>query len=172
MSQLPVKNVENHQIQHIIDVRTAGEYARESIAGTRNMPLALLHQSAQSLPKDAPIILSCRTGRRAAEAYQLLSQLGFGHLQILEGGLEAWKRAGRPIVTQGHRFSIMQQVQMIAGILILLGSLYKPLWFIAPVVGLGLLAAGITNTCLMATLLSKMPWNRMPGNSANHCSLS
>lgn len=171
MSQLPVKDVENHQIQHIIDVRTADEYARESIAGTRNIPLALLYQSAQSLPKDSPIILSCRTGRRAAEAYQLLSQLGFGHLQILEGGLEGWKRAGRPIFTQGHRFSIMQQVQMIAGALILLGSFYKPLWFIAPIVGLGLLVAGVTNTCLMATVLSKMPWNRIPGSSA-HCSLS
>ncbi len=172
MSRLRVQEVQDNQIPTIVDVRTPDEYARESIPGTRNIPFSRLRQSISLSPADTPIILSCRTGRRAGEAYELLRQLGFSNLYILEGGIEAWKKAGRPVNANGHRFSIMQQVQMIAGSLILLGSFYKALWFVAPVVGLGLLTAGLTNTCMMAAVLAKMPWNRISGNTApGNCSL-
>lgn len=171
MSHLQVEDIQEHQIPDIVDVRTPDEFARESIPGSRNIPLSRLHHAITQVPGDNSIILNCRTGRRAMEAYQILSQQGFNNLHILNGGLEAWKKAGRPIATQGHRFSIMQQVQMVAGSLILLGSLYKALWFLAPVVGLGLLTAGLTNTCMMASLLSKMPWNHLPSGSSNNCSV-
>lgn len=54
----------------------------------------------------------------------------------------------------------MQQVQITVGLMVLIGSFYKPLWFIAPIAGLGLLIAGLTNTCMLALLLAKMPWNQ------------
>ncbi|WP_370515216.1 DUF2892 domain-containing protein [Erythrobacter sp. THAF29] len=59
----------------------------------------------------------------------------------------------------------MRQVQIAAGILILvgvvLGTLTSPLWYgLSGFVGAGLLFAGVTGWCGMANLLSLMPWNR------------
>ncbi|WP_419866828.1 YgaP family membrane protein [Altericroceibacterium endophyticum] len=59
----------------------------------------------------------------------------------------------------------MRQVQITAGTLILIGVLLAA--FVAPgfiwlsgFVGAGLLFAGLSGWCGMATLLSAMPWNR------------
>jgi len=59
----------------------------------------------------------------------------------------------------------MRQVQIVAGSLALTGALLAWLvspWFIAlsGFVGAGLLFAGITDTCMMALLLAKLPYNR------------
>jgi len=59
----------------------------------------------------------------------------------------------------------MRQVQIAAGLLILLGVLLgflvDPLWFgLAAFVGAGLTVAGVTGWCGMARLLAVMPWNR------------
>lgn len=163
MSSLFPKAIEEHQIATIVDVRTEDEFLREFIPGTRNIPLnSLLANPALVLSADTPIILSCRTGRRAMEVFHSLREQGYSKLYLLEGGIEGWKRAGRPVISKGFRFSLMQQVQIVAGSLILIGSLYQPLWFLAPMAGFGLLVAGLTNTCLMAVILGKMPWNRLP----------
>ena len=62
--------------------------------------------------------------------------------------------------------SIMRQVQITAGSLVLLGLVLAVLinpWFAAlsAFVGAGLTQAGITGTCAMASLLKHMPWNRV-----------
>jgi Protein of unknown function (DUF2892) len=60
---------------------------------------------------------------------------------------------------------IMRQVQIAAGSLVLLGIRLAVLaspWFMAlsAFVGAGLIVAGITGVCGMASLLRHMPWNR------------
>jgi rhodanese-related sulfurtransferase len=60
---------------------------------------------------------------------------------------------------------IMRQVQIAAGSLVLSGIALAVLvspWFIAlsAFVGAGLIFAGITGVCAMASLLLHMPWNR------------
>lgn len=59
----------------------------------------------------------------------------------------------------------MRQVQIVAGLLILLGVLlgavFSPAFYgMAAFVGVGLVFAGVTGTCSMAKFLSSMPWNR------------
>ncbi len=59
----------------------------------------------------------------------------------------------------------MQQVQIVAGSLVLLGVvlgyLLNPAFFLlSGFVGAGLLFAGLSGWCGMALLLAKMPWNR------------
>ena len=61
--------------------------------------------------------------------------------------------------------SLLRQVQIVAGALILLGTVLGAAaspWFLllSGFVGAGLMFAGITNTCGMATLLAKLPYNR------------
>jgi hypothetical protein len=59
----------------------------------------------------------------------------------------------------------MRQVQIVAGSMALAGALLAWLvspWFIAlsGFVGAGLMFAGITDTCMMAMLLAKLPYNQ------------
>lgn len=85
---------------------------------------------------------------------------------MLEGGLANWKRAGLPTVQdKAQPRPLMQQVQIVAGSLVLLGVvlgyLLNPAFFLlSGFVGAGLLFAGLSGWCGMALLLAKMPWNR------------
>ncbi|WP_413168420.1 DUF2892 domain-containing protein [Capilliphycus salinus ALCB114379] len=59
----------------------------------------------------------------------------------------------------------MRQVQIVAGSLVLTGTLLGALvspWFLllSGFVGAGLTFAGITNTCALALLLAKLPFNQ------------
>ena len=106
------------------------------------------------------IIVSCRSGMRANQACLQLEQLHLNNLQLLEGGLNGWKSSGRETVSLKKGFSIMQQVQMIVGIMVLTGILYPAFWFLGLISGTGMLVAGLTNTCMMARILGHMPWNK------------
>lgn len=82
------------------------------------------------------------------------------------GGIEAWKQAGFATITGRSRtIDINRQVMIIAGILVLtgtLGSLFftNGLIWLAVIMGAGLLFAGISGFCGMAKLLEKAPWNQ------------
>jgi rhodanese-related sulfurtransferase len=86
---------------------------------------------------------------------------------IVEGGLDAWRKAGLPVVTDRRQpLELQRQVQIGAGSLALagtvLGLLVSPWFFIVPAfVGAGLVTAGVTGFCGMARLLMRAPWNRM-----------
>jgi rhodanese-related sulfurtransferase len=80
----------------LVDVRTPGEYQLEHIPGSRLLPLSLLHQRSDELPKDRPIVCVCRSGARSQSAAELLAELGFADVSNLSGGMIGWKRAGLP----------------------------------------------------------------------------
>ncbi|MFM8980811.1 MAG: rhodanese-like domain-containing protein [Planctomycetia bacterium] len=153
----------------VLDVRTEAEHASESIAGARLVPL---HELGSRLDvvraMAAPRLLLCRTGRRAAEARELLQRHGLGGLVVIEGGLEGWKAAGGPVERGAERMSLERQVRIAAGALVVLGTALG--WFVQPgffglaaFVGAGLVFAGVTDTCAMGMLIARMPWNRVKG---------
>jgi glyoxylase-like metal-dependent hydrolase (beta-lactamase superfamily II)/rhodanese-related sulfurtransferase len=148
----------------IIDTREPAEFARAHIAGARSMPLDLLDPA--QLPRDQQLVVVCELGLRSPDAAAQLAAAGCADVAHLEGGLTAWQEAGLPVVTDGAApISIMRQVQIVAGSLIVLGAalgvLVSP-WFLLLVglVGAGLLLAGLLNSCLMTRLLAKLPYNR------------
>lgn len=163
--------VQNEDIPFIVDVRTRDEYLQEHIPGSQNIPLEELATSLEQLKTKEKIIVSCRSGNRANQACTQLEQLGLPDLQLLDGGLMGWKAANRETVSLRKGFSIMQQVQIIVGVMVLVGTFYKPLWLLAPIAGAGMLIAGLTNTCMMAVLLGKMPWNKIPLATTQQCSI-
>ena len=89
---------------------------------------------------------------------------------MLEGGIEAWKAAGLPIISDKSKpIEIMRQVQIVAGSLVLLGVtlgyLVDPsLFLVSGFIGAGLTFAGTTGWCGMAKLLAFLPWNRAISN--------
>lgn len=79
----------------LLDVRTEEEYGIEHAAGAVLLPQEDLETMDEGeildiLPDlDAPILLYCRTGRRAALAAVKLEELGYTRLYNL-GGLNGW----------------------------------------------------------------------------------
>lgn len=150
----------------IIDVRTCDEYAREHIAGSVNIPLDQILGRFNEIQAMASPILSCRSGQRAQEAARLLEKQGKSGLRLLEGGILGWKRAGKPVVSVQGGISVMRQVQLVVGVMVLVGLFVQPLWWLALLAGCGMMLAGLTNTCMLAVVLGKLPWNATRGDTS------
>lgn len=154
----------------LIDIREPDEHARERLPDARNEPLSRLAAVAGG---GAPaLIFHCRSGARTAANAGRLAAASDCPAYLLEGGIEAWKKAGLPVVVDRRQpIEIMRQVQIAAGSLVVLGValglLVTPsLLVLSAFVGAGLMFAGVTGWCGMARLLSLMPWNRRPIGAA------
>ncbi len=150
----------------LIDVREPSEFAGEHLAGARRVSLSKFAPDQIPQDGDRALVLYCRTGNRSAEAAQRLFGAGFDRVAHLAGGIEAWKQAGYPtIVNQNAPISIMRQVQIVAGSLVLSGTLlgaFVSPWFLllSGFVGAGLTFAGLSGTCALGMLLAKLPYNQ------------
>lgn len=148
----------------LIDIREADERAREHVPGARHNPLSRL--SAVDPRGAKAVIFHCRSGARTAANAQRLAAATACEAYVLEGGLEAWKKAGLPVTVDARQpIEIMRQVQITAGSLVVagvaLGVWVAPAFLaLSAFVGAGLVFAGATGWCGMATLLALMPWNR------------
>jgi len=105
-----------------------------------------------------------------------LLQSGFSNVSVIEGGIMAWDKAKLGVNKTSGPISLERQVRIVAGSMVLVGSLLSLInvWFIViPVfVGCGLTFAGVSNSCMMASLLMKLPYNKKPAaNAGGGCSL-
>ena len=155
----------------LVDIREADEHARERIPGARHVPLSKLDATDAALPQGAPVIFHCRSGARTlANASRLVAWAGQSRdAYVMEGGLDAWRKAGLPVMAdRSQPIELQRQVQIVAGGLglsgTLLGVLVSPWFLIVPgFVGAGLTFAGLSGFCGMARLLMLAPWNRALG---------
>ena len=110
-------------------------------------------------------------------AGQLAQATGSEEVLLLDGGLNAWKKAqGEVVKNTAEPLPLMRQVQIVAGSLIVLGvvlgyAVHEGFFLLAGFVGAGLVFAGVTGFCGMAVLLMKMPWNKNSGHTGTSCSL-
>jgi rhodanese-related sulfurtransferase/predicted methyltransferase len=75
----------------LVDVRTTGEFAAGHIEGAVNIPVQELADRLDELePRDAPVVLYCRSGRRSASAQALLRDAGFESVYDL-GAIGNWR---------------------------------------------------------------------------------
>ena len=151
-----------------VDIRSAAEYRREHIAEAVCIPAAELAVKPDAAANADTLVFYCLSGMRTAQAAATLAAAANGRTAyILDGGLQAWKKAGLPtIADRSAPLDIMRQVQIGAGSLVLLGIiggafLSPALYWLAAFVGAGLLTAGLTGFCGMAKILARMPWNRL-----------
>ena len=165
----------------LIDVREPVEHAEEHIVGAKLIPLGQHEQRSNEIDRKAPVVVMCRSGKRGAEAMKKLHALGITNVRNLEGGILAWKGDGLPIgKSRGNSMPLMQQVQLTIGLGVLTGAILAltvhPNWvFLCAFFGAGLTMAGSTGWCGLAILMSKMPWNRVAGQSccaSGNCSTS
>lgn len=150
----------------LIDVRETDEHARERIAGSQLVALSRFDPSSVPSSNGTRVVIHCKSGRRGAEACGRLLASGRGGVLNMKGGIDAWKAAGLPVVTDARvPISIMRQVQIVVGAAVLAGSVLAAMvspWFLvlSGFFGAGLLFAGSTGTCALAAVLGAMPWNR------------
>lgn len=155
----------------LVDVRSANEFAAGHIPGAVNIPMDQIEGRLADLRAGAPIVLICQAGTRARLTAALLEPCG-REIAVLEGGTDAWVRAGMPVVASVKtRWSLERQVRLGAGLLVLTGVVLalavNSYWvLLSGFIGLGLTFAGLTDFCPMGIALGKMPWN-----GRSHCKL-
>jgi rhodanese-related sulfurtransferase len=159
----------------VIDVRTPAEFDEVHAEGARSIPLDRLDPRAvmggRADRASEPLYVLCQTGGRARKACERFAAAGYPNAVVVEGGTLAWERAGLPVVCGRKAMSLERQVRIAAGALVLLGTalgafLDPGFLAVSAFVGAGLVFAGITDTCGMAMLLARMPWNQVKGPPA------
>jgi rhodanese-related sulfurtransferase len=164
----------------LIDVRTPVEFREIHVPFARNVPLSdfdaatIARQRADRA--EEPLYLICRSGMRGKQACEKLLTAGTVKAINVEGGTLAWAEGGLPVVRGKKAVTVERQVRIAIGFLVILGTLLA--WLAHPgffalttFVGLGVLYAGVTDTCAMGLLLARMPWNRlasMPESTNGH----
>ncbi len=153
----------------LLDVRTTLEFNQGHIAGARHIPLDELEHapSFEQLHPEKRLCVICQSGKRAEKARRHLAERFGVHSQLLDGGMNAWVKAGGPTesVAGANSANPMRQVLVVIAVLNLLGiglALHISLWWLLLpcFTAFGMLMAGITGCCGLALLLAKMPWNR------------
>ena len=149
----------------LIDVREYPEFAEGHIEGSELVPLGTLDKASEDWNRSEPLTLICRSGRRSEQARQTLAKKGFTSLKVLDGGVQNWTSGGKPLTVAVNKpWSMERQVRVTAGSLVLFffgcGLLTSKKFFVgAALVGAGLVYAGVSDNCMMASVLGRMPWN-------------
>ena len=82
----------------VLDVRASGEFEAGHLPGARNIALAELERRMTELPEGRPVIVCCNSGMSSAKAAAALRKAGRQEVFNLDGGLNAWRQAGLPVV--------------------------------------------------------------------------
>jgi rhodanese-related sulfurtransferase len=78
----------------VIDARTIGEYMGGHVPGAINIPHMSIVSHKADLATDKDLVFICQVGSRSALACEFAAALGFEHLYNVEGGTDAWIKAG------------------------------------------------------------------------------
>lgn len=83
----------------IVDVRTEKEYKSGYIKDAINMHVydADFEKNIETLDKDEPVYVYCKAGGRSAEAVSIMKDKGFKKIIELDGGMDAWLEAKKPL---------------------------------------------------------------------------
>ncbi len=80
----------------LLDVREGYEWEAGHAPGAAHLPMGEL--SLEALPAGRPVLVVCHVGGRSAAATDALIRAGVDAANVA-GGMEAWRRAGLPVVT-------------------------------------------------------------------------
>ncbi len=85
----------------LIDARTAQEYEEEHASNAINVPIASLAEFADERgdTSDQLVVTMCGSTGRGEKAAEILQAHRLTNVQVLEGGLKAWRDVGLPVTT-------------------------------------------------------------------------
>ncbi|WP_434599812.1 rhodanese-like domain-containing protein [Streptomyces sp. A5-4] len=163
----------------VIDVRAPGEFAAGHVPGAHNVPLDHLHTALPALKAAAvsgDLLVVCASGNRSATACRQLAAADIP-AATLTGGTTAWAQQGHQLDQPESARTVWpmeRQVRLVAGSLVVLGLVagarYKPARRLSAAIGSGLIFSAVTNTCGMASVLARLPYNQ-PRHADLHATL-
>jgi len=86
-----LNRMRNDKAPHlVVDVREPWELEIAALDNCLHLPLGDLPARYAELPKDRPVVVLCRTGRRSLQATMWLRAQGYGNAVNLRGGTHLW----------------------------------------------------------------------------------
>jgi rhodanese-related sulfurtransferase len=76
----------------LIDVREQYEWDAGHIASAQHIPMGQIPKRIEEIPRDAEVVMICRSGSRSAHMQQHLLQQGYTRVKNLVGGMQRWSR--------------------------------------------------------------------------------
>jgi rhodanese-related sulfurtransferase len=149
----------------LLDVRTASEYSTCRIPSAVNVPLDRLPRYRDQLAScEETVVVVCQMGSRAEQAHGMLTAAGMPRVHVLEGGMVAWQQAAGEVERGEPRWALERQVRLVAGSIVLGGVLastrFPAAKWLSAAIGGGLAFAALSNTCMLGSLLARLPYNR------------
>jgi len=83
----------------VVDIRSGNDHLAGHIIGARNLSLTQLTSEPNkvSTDKEAPVLVYCANGTNSGRTAAVLAKAGFSHVNILKGGLAAWRADNFPV---------------------------------------------------------------------------
>jgi rhodanese-related sulfurtransferase len=163
----------------LVDVRTPAEFGEVHVETATNVPLDRLDPATVGnlVAGEGPLYFICRSGGRSGKACEKMMAAGHADVISVDGGTAACETAGLPVIRGRKAMSLERQVRIAAGALVFAGVMLAAFGGtetlrlaglgIAGFVGAGLVFAGVTDTCGMAMIIARMPWNQACGSAAS-----
>ena len=85
---------------YLLDVREPDEWAAGHAPGAHHLPMMEVPARMAEVPTDGDVVVVCRAGGRSGQVVSYLINQGWDNVRNLEGGMEAWQSAGRPMVSE------------------------------------------------------------------------
>ena len=84
----------------LVDVRTSQEFSASHIQDAKLIPVDEIEHALHDgkLETDEQIVVYCLMGGRSRQAAKILANQGFKKILNLQGGTQAWQKAGYPLV--------------------------------------------------------------------------
>ncbi|WP_404962436.1 rhodanese-like domain-containing protein [Streptomyces sp. 147326] len=155
----------------VVDVRTPAEFASGHLPDAVNIPLDRIGRALPELREAAgrkPLLLVCSSGARSGNATATLASHGIP-ASSLSGGTTAWAAEGHGLQYPAGRpravWAMERQVRFTAGGIVLLGLalglfVHPAFQLLAAGIAAGLVFSALTNTCGMAVVLGRLPFNQ------------
>lgn len=89
----------NHNDAVVLDLRGRDLYKKSHVLNAEHFPQSMLSQQLNKLEKfkDRPMVLVDADGIQAKKALEILKKASFTNVQVLTGGMRAWREAGLPV---------------------------------------------------------------------------
>jgi rhodanese-related sulfurtransferase len=85
---------------YLLDVREDEEWAAGHAPAATHLPMMQIPARLDEIPDDRDVVVVCRVGSRSAQVVAWLVAQGRSNVRNLDGGMMAWARAGRPMVSE------------------------------------------------------------------------
>ncbi|MGC9667125.1 rhodanese-like domain-containing protein [Planosporangium sp. 12N6] len=84
----------------LLDVREDEEWVAGHAPGAHHVPMHTVPARLDEIPADRDVVVVCRSGGRSAQVTAYLVAMGRDNVRNLDGGMAAWARTGRPMVSE------------------------------------------------------------------------